>query len=129
MDNVTVTGLTETLTAFSQFEAVSLRELGTAHVETAEAIADRASTKAPRLSGRLARAIRARRTATGYAAVVEIDDALAPHWKYVEYGTSRQSAQPFLLPAVEGERGPHETRLRAAEGRVEAWWAQQGRTV
>ena len=32
----------------------------------------------------------------------------------VEFGTSKMSAHPFMLPAAEAERGPYASRLRQA---------------
>lgn len=37
----------------------------------------------------------------------------------VEFGTSKMSARPFMLPAAEAERGPYASRLRQAGQQAE----------
>lgn len=68
--------------------------------ETAEAWAEDAERRAPRLTGELAGSIAARRVGKGTWEVT----AGADHSIYVEYGTSDTPAQPFHTPAGEGQR-------------------------
>lgn len=39
---------------------------------------------------------------------------LAFYWKFLEYGTVKMPAQPFLRPAAEAERSDHSKRLTLA---------------
>lgn len=45
---------------------------------------------------------------------------------FQEFGTSRQPARPFMLPAVESQRDAHESRYRAAGRRLEQDIARVG---
>lgn len=42
------------------------------------------------------------------------DLEIAEYAIYVEYGTSRMAAQPFLTPASEAQKDPHAARVAAA---------------
>jgi HK97 gp10 family phage protein len=65
----------------------------------AEGIAAEARARAARRSGTLAGAIASRADGDGFAIV-----ALAPHAAFVELGTARAPARPFLRPALEAGR-------------------------
>jgi HK97 gp10 family phage protein len=67
--------------------------------ETAETVRDDAKQRAPVRTGQLRDSIAVE--GEGDAARVTVG---APHGVYVEYGTSRSPAQPFLWPAVEAAR-------------------------
>lgn len=65
-------------------------------------VAEKARGRAPVRTGRLRESIFARQTGKGTLSVV----AGAPYASFVEYGTRRMKARPFLRPAmaeVEGE--------------------------
>lgn len=86
-------------------------ELNRAIQETALAIEADAKTKAPVDTGALRASI---------AAGPDFVAVGAEYGPYVELGTSRAGAQPFLTPAVEAQREPFEQRIadalkRAAE--------------
>lgn len=45
------------------------------------------------------------------AAVVGVDKGTAFYWKFIEYGTVKMGAQPFLRPAAESEEPKHHAAL------------------
>lgn len=63
----------------------------------AHVIATRASQIAPRDTGYMAEHIHAEQTADGDAAVI----SEAPYSGYVEFGTYKMAAQPFMRPAID----------------------------
>ena len=84
-----------------------IRSAGARHAEaTADAIAADARARAPVRTGQLRASIS--RAGSGAEARVV---ARAPHAGYVEYGTARMPARPYLWPAVEAARA----------GYVEGW--------
>jgi HK97 gp10 family phage protein len=66
----------------------------------AQNVASLARALAPVRTGRLRASIAVEVSGTGAVSVI----ADAPYAVYVELGTSRQSPQPFLRPAVENDR-------------------------
>jgi len=86
---------------------------------SAAAVADRARTLAPMATGRLRRAIQ--HDAQGLSASVLIG-AEAPYWRFVEYGTVRMAAQPFLRPSAEQEAQTLDGRLRDVGQTLERDW-------
>ena len=87
---------------FNHLPAIAgrLRSDGAAHVEaTAAGIAADAASRAPVDTGELRDSIHSEGSGMGAMVV-----AAAPHSAYVEYGTSRSPAQPYLWPAVEAAR-------------------------
>jgi HK97 gp10 family phage protein len=68
---------------------------------TADAIANDARARAPVATGFLRGSIHADTVEAGKEAVVSVD---ASYGAYVEYGTYKMAAQPYLAPAVEAHR-------------------------
>lgn len=82
---------------------------GPAHVQqTADEIVTDAKRRAPIRTGKLRESIR--RAGSGLHATVEVG---VPYASYVEYGTSRMGARPYLWPAVE----------QARRGYIDGWQA------
>lgn len=80
--------------------AADIKSQGEALVQTsADNIVAGAQDRAPVRTGRLRDGIQ--REGSGMEAKVTSE---APYSAYVEYGTSRMSAQPFFWPALEAER-------------------------
>ena len=77
--------------------------------ETAEAIVEDAKQRVPVDTGELRDSIDARSEGIGY-----IVEATAGHAGFVEYGTRRMAAQPYLTPAAEAQRAPFIERLKRA---------------
>ncbi len=79
-------------------------------LQAAEVIAEDARQRAPVESGRLKRAIQAKRWKRGKSesvvlAAVDRSKNGAPHAGLVEFGTSRTAAKPYFRPAVESKSG------------------------
>lgn len=90
--------------ARSHIDAASKRLLD----HLAGLVAQDARDNAPRLTGRLADGIKADpATADKVRISAHTEDAPSgPYSVYVELGTSKQAAQPFLAPAAYRHRGP-----------------------
>lgn len=72
-----------------------------------------AKLRSPVDTGRLRGSITHDLSESGLGAVIGTNVEYSP---YVEFGTERQRAQPYLLPALEEERPRFYARLRAAVG-------------
>lgn len=72
--------------------------------EASKLIATRAKSIAPKRTGRLRDSIRA----SGF-----MIEARAPYSRFVEFGTRKMKAQPFLRPALEEEKGKVRNIFRA----------------
>lgn len=68
---------------------------------TAENIAGEAKQRAPRATGKLARSIKVHRVGE-FEYRVEVG---AWYAHFIEFGTVKMAARPFLTPAAEAERG------------------------
>ena len=84
---------------------------------TAFQVFNRAQAHAPYRLGGLRRGLRWQSRPRSTRAVVGVDPS-AYHWRYVEYGTVTQPAQPFLRPAAEAEHSDHQQRMAAALNRA-----------
>lgn len=92
---------------------VARGELQKAIDATALAIQGRAQQNAPVLTGTLRRSIH---TITGGGTGKALTALVGPsvdYGKFVEFGTRRMAARPFLIPALEAEREPFKSRIKA----------------
>lgn len=120
---VEVIGLKEAVRALRRLPGVAADESQTVMNVTAFQVSRSASSLAPRSAdgshghapGFLASAIRWK--AGRLSAVVGILRA-AFYWRFVEYGTRKMAAQPFLRPAADSFRHDHRERLVAAMARA-----------
>lgn len=120
----------------------ALRRLPEPHVKgevqqtidvTAYAVSRVAASTAPRSRdgshgrppGFMARSISWARRPRSLTAVVTVARE-AFYWRFVEYGTKRFSARPFLRPAADGVRLDHKQRLVAALTRASTKMAKEG---
>lgn len=89
------------------------------------AIADKMRKRAPVRSGTLLSSIDARvPVATGLTGRVFIEgDAF--YWRFLEYGTVKMTARPFVRPAAEEESNPYIERFRDVGRKLERFWSQQ----
>jgi HK97 gp10 family phage protein len=91
----------------------------TAMQETAEAAKAAAEERCPVDTGLLKSSIFAQVDAPGASARRTLTvGADAPYAAYVELGTSRMAAQPFIRPAVDAEAPRLTERIRAAIGSI-----------
>lgn len=99
--------------AYSRLGAVSVAaesEVSAAVRKTAADIKAGAQSRAPVDTGNLRSNIRTRSTGKFSAEVV----ANAPYSVYVEFGTSKMGAQPFMVPAAEAQRAAFMAMVKAA---------------
>jgi HK97 gp10 family phage protein len=96
--------------ALKETEAQLMARLTRAVYATAAAIEASAKQRAPVDTGFLRSSIQARPVGPAEAEV----SVGAEYGAHVEYGTRRQAAQPYLTPAVEGERQRFEARVKKA---------------
>lgn len=82
--------------------------------ETAVNVSGDAKQRAPVRTGNLRRSIITRHHG-GLLSIVSSDVEYGP---YVEYGTSKMPARPFLLPALEANRARFEERVRSTIARL-----------
>lgn len=108
-----ITGVDSVLRDFKAAPQKLEQELKPAVVEQARIVRDVAAQEAPVRTGELKGGIRVKRSKRrkGIAATVV---STAPHSPFVEFGTSRQEAEPFLIPAIEKQRGSAEAALDQA---------------
>lgn len=76
-----------------------------AAAEGARIVRDEAKRRAPRLSGRLRDSIGIRPGETVAGSATYVVFAGVFYATFVEYGTSKTSARPFLRPAIDAMRG------------------------
>ena len=77
---------------------------------TAFQVSQRASRHAPRRTGRLQAAVTWQSRPRSVSAIVAVEgDAF--YWKYLEYGTVKMAARPFLRPAAEALAHDHQQRM------------------
>ena len=97
---------------FPKIAAELPAKTGAAVTETATAIESAAKAAVPVLTGTLQASIQAEPTGPSTATV----SASAPYAGFVEYGTGRGPAQPFLTPAAHQQEPALITRIQAALG-------------
>jgi HK97 gp10 family phage protein len=72
-------------------------------------VANEAKRRAPRRSGDLIGDIQWQRRPRSLSSVVGVMAAF--YWKFLEYGTVKMAARPFMRPAAEAIAGDHQARL------------------
>lgn len=77
---------------------------------TAFHIARQAASRAPRRTGVLQGAITWKSRPRSLSAIVGVEGQ-AFYWKYLEHGTVKMGAKPFLRPAAEAMTADHEQRM------------------
>jgi HK97 gp10 family phage protein len=95
---ITVEGLPDARRTFARVVPVSRREVGELIRASAEVAARVARAYAPRRTGRLASAIGVTGSGMFWRAGV---DSSVDYGHFLEYGTSRMSARPFMRPGAE----------------------------
>jgi HK97 gp10 family phage protein len=85
--------------------------------KSAFAVAQRMRSLVPVRTGKLKSRIAS--TATGLNGRVGFSDRDAFYWKFVEYGTVRMPARPFVRPAAEAESEPYIRAMSAIGPKLE----------
>ena len=101
-----VLGLTRLSASLRRLRVAQTTAMAAAVARSARDVRDAARRELPRRSGRLARRVTIETAADGLAATVGTD---LDYGTYLELGTRRMPARPWLLPAFRGLRA----RLRA----------------
>lgn len=99
----------------------ALRRLPTLAKEAAQKVMDvtafnvarGAQARAPVRTGALKRGIQWQSRPRMTRAVVGVVPT-AFHWRYLEYGTVKITARPFIRPAAEAEKSDHQSRMLRA---------------
>jgi HK97 gp10 family phage protein len=86
-------------------------------------IDNRVKTTAPFQTGNLRRSYHFQLFRKEMAGRVGSDPGIAPYAVYVEFGTSKQKAQPHLGPAGEREREPFQERLQTVIDVITRAWS------
>lgn len=119
---MTLTGMDGLIRALRETPDVVKEELKHAVTTTVFAIAQRMRATAPRDSGVLLRSIST--STRGLTGRVEIGvDAF--YWPYIEFGTVKMQARPFIRPSAEMESSAFEQRLRDIARTIEHRFEQR----
>lgn len=86
-------------------------------------VASRMKATAPRLTGQLRNAISAK--SPGLTGRVLIGPE-AFYWRFLEYGTVKMAARPFIRPAGEAEEPVYIQRMRGIGPKLEREWNSTG---
>jgi len=77
-----------------------------------------ATIRAPFLTGLLKSKLGWESRPRSVSAVVGVAPGEAFYWKFLEYGTEKMGARPFMRPAAESMRDDHDRRLIRALGKA-----------
>lgn len=118
-----IEGLDHAIRQFRRAPEVAKKFIGDAIRVTEITLAQKVRAAAPVDSGALRHAIDSK--TVGLKAQILIDDGLIYgqrpdiYWRFVEFGTSRMAAQPFIRPTAEAEQQPMIGRIANAGVRLE----------
>jgi HK97 gp10 family phage protein len=116
-------GLDETIKQLRKAPTEARRFLSVAVRDTEYALANKTRAAAPRGTGALRHAISS--TSSGLNARIVIERGMlygqepSRYWRFVEFGTSRMAAQPFIRPQAESEQDPFIHRVKVAGHKLE----------
>lgn len=113
---MTLQGMGALQKALREAPAAIRAELESAVEQTAFAIAQRMRATVPRQTGLLVGQIDSFRKGLSGRVTIGVDGF---YWHYLEYGTVRITAKPFIRPAVELEAIVFEQRLRDAARNID----------
>lgn len=115
---VRIDGIDRTIQAFRRAPDVARLHASGAVTVTSFAIAQRARAAAPVDSGLLKSSIESTKAGKGLSSRVTVDGA-AYYWRFIEFGTRRMAARPFIRPSAEAESGDFVQRMRDIGPKVE----------
>jgi HK97 gp10 family phage protein len=110
--NARIQGIVEARRAFARIPEAVRDAINDVNETTAREIVRGAQARVRRRSGLLARSISYSIDKRRGTAKVGVESGPAFYGHFLEFGTIHQKARPFMLPAVEAERGYHEQRFR-----------------
>ncbi len=118
-----IEGLDHAISQFRRAPDLAKKFIGEAIQVTEITLAQKVRAAAPVDTGALQHSIGSK--TTGLKAQITIEDGvikgLRPdiYWRFVEFGTSRMAAQPFIRPTAEAEQQPMIGRVANAGLRLE----------
>lgn len=117
--NARIQGIVEARKAFARIPEAHREAINIAHELTAKEIVRVASAKVRRATGLLSKSITYSIDKRRGTAKVGVEKGPAFYGHFIEFGTTRLPARPFMLPAVEGERANLEQRFKDAGKAIE----------
>jgi HK97 gp10 family phage protein len=99
---VNIVGMDEVIGKLNKFDVEARKAVRTQVRKSANAIRKGAQQRVPVDSGRLKKSIRARYSSDGFSA--EIAPGLKWRAHFIEFGTLKMAAHPYMMPAWEQER-------------------------
>ena len=111
-----IEGLEHAIRQFRRAPEVARKHIGEAIRRTELSAADRVFDSAPRDTGLLRRSVESKTTGLIARIVIEAE---AYYWRFVEFGTVKMSARPFIRPSAEQEQAPMIKRISDAGARME----------
>lgn len=112
-------GIIEARRAFARIPEAMRDAINDANETTAREIVRGAQGRVRQRTGLLMRSIDYSIDKRRGQAKVGIVAGPAFYGHFLEFGTVRMAARPFMTPAVEAERGPHEQRMIASGRQIE----------
>jgi HK97 gp10 family phage protein len=110
---VTVTGLKEANRALRKLPKYAKEQIQPVMDKTAYLVANQAAARAPRgETGNLRRGFRWESKPRSVAAHVIIEGAY--YWRFVEFGTVKMPARPFIRPTADALRSEHRRNVQRA---------------
>ena len=110
-NRVELIGLREANRALKQLPEFAKSRVQPVMDTTAFQVYNLARARVPVRTGRLKAALAWESRPRSLRAVMGTADPQAFYWKFLEYGTVRMAARPFLRPAADAMRRDHEMRL------------------
>ena len=111
---IKIEGAEDVLRAFDRFDKASRENLRTAVKKNANALRKAIKDRAPVDTGNLRDSIAARFEKDGLGADVGPTRPKGSHAHFLEFGTVKMPARPFITPAAEEQRDKYLNDVRAA---------------